>query len=106
MSLEIFSQNVKYLRQRKSLTQQQLADRLKTKRATIGAWEEARCYPSIDMLLVICDHFKVTERSILTSKLSDPTHTPAVRPGTDEAAKELGEALNKIIVTANEALNR
>ena len=42
---EIIGHNIKYLRKEKGFTQQELADRLGIRRASIGAYEECRATP-------------------------------------------------------------
>ena len=49
---KIFS-NLKYLRLQKSLSQEQLADNLGITRSRLGAYEENRNEPSIDLLISI-----------------------------------------------------
>ena len=45
----IFS-NLKYLRKKKGLTQQQFADALEIKRSLVGAYEEERAEPKYELL--------------------------------------------------------
>ncbi len=44
------SDNLKYLRKKKGLTQQQFADVMEIKRSLIGAYEEDRAEPKYDLL--------------------------------------------------------
>ena len=56
----IFGSNLKYLRKRRGLTQQELADQLRIRRSSIGAYEECRATPRYDTLEDIADFFKVS----------------------------------------------
>ena len=44
------SSNLKYLRKKKGLTQQQFADTLVIKRSLVGAYEEDRAEPKYELL--------------------------------------------------------
>ena len=49
------SANLKYLRKKKGLTQQQFADAIGIKRSLVGAYEEDRAEPKYDLLKKIAD---------------------------------------------------
>jgi transcriptional regulator with XRE-family HTH domain len=44
------SQNIKFLRKKKGLTQQQFADQVGIKRSLVGAYEEERAEPKYELL--------------------------------------------------------
>lgn len=48
--MSIIANNLKYLRKKKGLTQQQFADELGIKRASVGAYEEGRAEPRYELL--------------------------------------------------------
>lgn len=52
--------NLKYLRKKSNLTQQQFADLMDIKRSLIGAYEEDRAEPKYDLLKKIADYFDLT----------------------------------------------
>lgn len=54
------SSNIKYLRKKKGLTQQQFADALAIKRASVGAYEESRAEPKYELLRKMADFFDLT----------------------------------------------
>lgn len=54
------SSNLKFLRKGRGLTQQQMADALGIKRASIGAYEEDRAEPKYELLKKIADYFSLT----------------------------------------------
>lgn len=68
MSL-MLGENIKYLRKRNSLSQQQLAETLDIPRTTLGDYERGHTEPNLDTLLKIARYFKHTIDSLLTSKL-------------------------------------
>lgn len=65
------NKNLKYLRKLRGWTQQEFADKLRIKRSLLGAYEEERAEPRIDVLEVVCDIFKLTMDEILRKDLSD-----------------------------------
>ncbi len=69
--MAISNQNLKYLRKLRGWTQEEFAQKLKIKRSLLGAYEEERAEPRIDVLEVVCDIFKLTLDEILRKDLSD-----------------------------------
>ena len=65
------NKNLKYLRKLRGWTQQEFADKLRIKRSLLGAYEEERAEPRIDVLEVVCDIFKLTLDDILRKDLSE-----------------------------------
>ena len=66
---KVFS-NLKYLRLQKSMSQEQLADNLGITRSRLGAYEENRNEPSIDLLISISDFFHVAVDALVRGDLS------------------------------------
>lgn len=69
--MAISNQNLKYLRKLRGWTQEEFANKLRIKRSLLGAYEEKRAEPRIDVLEVVCDIFKLTLDDILRKDLSD-----------------------------------
>jgi transcriptional regulator with XRE-family HTH domain len=69
--MAISNQNLKYLRKLRGWTQEEFAQKLGIKRSLVGAYEEERAEPRIDVLEVVCDIFKLTLDEILRNDLSD-----------------------------------
>lgn len=67
----VANQNLKYLRKLRGWTQEEFANKLRIKRSLLGAYEEERAEPRIDVLEVVCDIFKLTLDEILRKDLSD-----------------------------------
>ncbi len=65
------NQNMKYLRKLRGWTQQEFATKLRIKQSLIGAYEEERAKPRIDILEAVCDIFKLSMDEILRTDLSD-----------------------------------
>jgi len=65
------NQNLKYLRKLRGWTQQEFADKLRIKRSLLGAYEEERAKPHMDVLESVCDIFKLTMDEILRKDLSE-----------------------------------
>ena len=71
LAMAIANQNLKYLRKLRGWTQEEFAQKLRIKRSLLGAYEEERAEPRIDVLEVVCDIFKLTLDDILRKDLSD-----------------------------------
>ena len=69
--MAISNQNLKYLRKLRGWTQEEFAQKLRIKRSLLGAYEEERAEPRIDVLEVVCNIFKLTLDEILRKDLSD-----------------------------------
>ncbi len=69
--MAISNQNLKYLRKLRGWTQEEFANKIRIKRSLLGAYEEERAEPRIDVLEVVCDMFKLTLDDILRKDLSD-----------------------------------
>src|SRR3954470_4083026 len=69
--MSIANKNMKYLRKLRGWTQEEFAQKLRIKRSLLGAYEEERAEPRIDVLEVVCDIFKLTLDEILRKDLSD-----------------------------------
>lgn len=69
--MAVSNQNLKYLRKLRGWTQEEFANKLRIKRSLLGAYEEERAEPRIDVLEVVCDIFKLTLDDILRKDLSE-----------------------------------
>lgn len=69
--MSIANQNMKYLRKLRGWTQEEFALKLRIKRSLLGAYEEERADPRIDVLEVVCNIFKLTLDDILRKDLSE-----------------------------------
>lgn len=69
--MAVSNQNLKYLRKLRGWTQEEFANKLGIKRSLLGAYEEERAEPRIDVLELVCDIFKLTLDEILRKDLSD-----------------------------------
>ncbi|OZI05187.1 hypothetical protein BWI93_26955 [Siphonobacter sp. BAB-5385] len=83
--MSIISENIRYLRNRNDLTQEQLARRLGTKRPNIGAYEEARANPPRETLIKLSQLFGVTLDQLLTVDLRRIRDTPSLNLGPASA---------------------
>jgi transcriptional regulator with XRE-family HTH domain len=68
--MSVANKNLKYLRKLRGWTQDEFATKLNIKRSLLGAYEEERAEPRIDVLEVICDMFKLTLDELLRKDLS------------------------------------
>jgi transcriptional regulator with XRE-family HTH domain len=71
MSQSYAGQNLKYLRKLRGLTQEEFAQKLQIKRSLLGAYEEERAEPRIDVIEAVSDWFKISLDDLLRRDLSD-----------------------------------
>jgi transcriptional regulator with XRE-family HTH domain len=69
--MSIANKNLKYLRKLRGWTQEEFAQKLRIKRSLLGAYEEERAEPRIDILEVVADMFKLTLDDLLRKDISD-----------------------------------
>lgn len=69
--MSVANKNLKYLRKLRGWTQEEFANKLRIKRSLLGAYEEERAEPRIDVLEVIADMFKLSLDDLLRKDLSD-----------------------------------
>ena len=69
--MSMAGQNLKYLRKLRGWTQEEFATKLGIKRSLLGAYEEERADPRVDVLEVVCDMFKLTLDDLFLKDLSD-----------------------------------
>lgn len=63
--------NLKYLRKKHNLTQQQFADIMEIKRASVGAYEEDRAEPKYDLLKKIAEYYGLTMDELVNEQIDD-----------------------------------
>lgn len=66
----MLADNLKYLRKKHKLSQQQLADALELPRTTMGDYERGKTEPNIAMMVRMADYFDITLDALLNEQLS------------------------------------
>lgn len=69
--MSVSNKNLKYLRKLRGWTQEEFAQKLRIKRSLLGAYEEERAEPRIDILEIVADMFKLTLDELLRKDISD-----------------------------------
>jgi transcriptional regulator with XRE-family HTH domain len=69
--MSIANKNLKYLRKLRGWTQEEFAKKLRIKRSLLGAYEEERADPRMEVLEVVADMFKLTLDDLLRKELSE-----------------------------------
>ena len=69
--MSIAAQNLKYLRKLRGWTQEEFANKLKIKRSLLGAYEEERAEPRLEVLETVSDMFRVSLDELLRKKMQD-----------------------------------
>jgi transcriptional regulator with XRE-family HTH domain len=65
-----FDSNIKLLRKRKNLTQDEVAEKLKMKRSTLSGYENRVAQPGLDILLIFSDFYNISIDTLLKVDLS------------------------------------
>ena len=68
--MEKIAANIKVLRELKKLSQEQMAEQLNITRARLGAYEEGRNEPPVEILLRFSDYFKISIDALLRGDFS------------------------------------
>jgi transcriptional regulator with XRE-family HTH domain len=75
------SRNIAHLRRLKKLSQEQLADELGIKKSRLGAYEESRSEPPLDLLIRISEYFRLPVDILLKKDLSKAETIPSIEVG-------------------------
>jgi transcriptional regulator with XRE-family HTH domain len=71
LAMAFSNKNLKYLRKLRGWTQEEFANKLHIKRSLLGAYEEERADPRIDVLEIVADMFKLSLDDLLRKDLSE-----------------------------------
>ncbi|MDP4131575.1 MAG: helix-turn-helix domain-containing protein, partial [Bacteroidota bacterium] len=69
--MSVAAQNLKYLRKLRGWTQEEFANKLKIKRSLLGAYEEERAEPRLEVLEIVGDMFRLSLDELLRKRLQD-----------------------------------
>lgn len=65
------SENLKEIRKRNSLSQEQLAEKLGVSRQAVSKWESGQSYPEMDKMLLICKMFNYNIDELMNRNIID-----------------------------------
>jgi len=74
----MFAENLKTLRKKRRLSQEELAIRLNVVRQTVSKWEKGLSVPDADTLIRIADTFEVSVSALLGARIETETEINAV----------------------------
>lgn len=66
-----FEENLRELRKRAGLSQEELADHIDVSRQAVSKWENGSSYPELDKLMILCELFHCTLDDLLQKDLKD-----------------------------------
>lgn len=92
----MLSENIKTLRTGKSLSQEELAERLHIVRQTVSKWEQGLSVPDADMLIRLADVFEVPVGELLGETLPDAGQKSELQAIADKL-----EQLNSLLAQRN-----
>src|SRR5687768_15816924 len=73
--MSLAGKNLKYLRKLRGMTQEEFANKLKIKRSLLGAYEEERAEPRLEVLELVSETFKLSLDELLLKDLGDTKGT-------------------------------
>lgn len=76
-----FASNLAHLRKLKKFSQEQMADELGIKKSRLGAYEESRSEPPIDLLIRISNYFSLPIDILVKKDLSKADSLPTIEVG-------------------------
>ena len=76
-----FGENLQFLRKRRGMTQEELAEKMDVSRQSVSKWESNAAYPEMDAILRLCDLFSCDMDTLLRGDVSR-------RFGEDSAASD------------------
>ena len=59
---------IKSLREKKNLTQEQLAEKLNVSNKSVSRWENGKTMPDLSLLVMICEEFDITISELLNGR--------------------------------------
>lgn len=97
--LEFFSQNLKYLRKSRGLSQSEMLTELGFERTTWGGYETGKSKPSLDDFIKIADYFGISEYDLLHKNLVKGEDYKNVKAGKNtKFSEDLGEDSGEVKV--------
>jgi len=102
--MAIISKNIKFLRKKRGLTQQEFADQVGIKRSLVGAYEEERAEPKYELLKIIASFFDISIDDFINETITDkwqPTPKGNLRILSISVDKEDNENIELVPVKAS-----
>lgn len=89
-----FAEKLMNLRTSVSMSQEELAEKLKVSRQTVSKWETGQTVPQIEMVLLLCDYFSISADDLLRDEI-------IIHRGADPVStiKDSGDVKNKYFGT-------
>lgn len=92
--------NIKFLRKKNGLTQDDLAKKLGVGRAKIGSYEEGRALPKLSLLQFLAEHFNLSLDDLVNKELWNEAYT-SPSPSFNDKTSNL-RVLTTVVNNANE----
>jgi len=93
-----FSENLKKIRKKHNLSQEQLADELGVSRQAISKWESAVAYPEMDKIIALCDKFNLNIDDLLHKDIKEVK-------GEEESKKKLNNSFDDFLRFITNTIN-
>lgn len=93
-----FSENLKKIRKKNNLSQEQLADELGVSRQAISKWESAVAYPEMDKIIALCDKFNLNIDDLLHKDITEVK-------GEEESKKKINKCFDDFLKFITNTIN-
>lgn len=92
--------NLKFLRKQKGFTQEEMAEKLGIKRSLIGAYEEERAEPRLDVMQIVCDMFNISLEEFLFVDLTSAKQDFLEKRRASKLSQDRGTVIHFVPVKA------
>ena len=92
--MSFFGQNIRFLRNSRQMSQSAFAEVFGLKRTAVGAYEEERAEPKLDLIVKIANYFGISLEDLVCRSLADGgnvPHTPSERGVPYVCADEIAD---------------
>lgn len=92
------SSNIRILRKKQRLTQEDLAGELGKTKATVSDYEKGKSLPPLDMLLKMCDIFRINLDVLVNKDLQLEPFTPEEKKQNEPLPSPGHELYNRLLI--------
>lgn len=92
------SSNIRILRKKQRLTQEDLAGELGKTKATVSDYEKGKSLPPLDMLLKMCDIFRINLDVLVNKDLQQEPFTPQEKKQNEPLPSPGHELYNRLLI--------
>lgn len=100
--MSFFGQNIRFLRNKAQLSQTAFAELFNLKRAAVGAYEEERAEPKVEVFVMIARHFGVPVEDLICKNMQENESQPSIAEGLQAIPYLDAENIGKLRLSYDE----